>query len=196
MLYVPEVPRGIIDDSLGYLVTSLELSNVKNLPSWIQPYVPKLRSDYLRRSPIWEEEENPATSAKFIGKSHHPIERVSAQNLPTELALLGIVPRSFSIYIKRVKHDTVYYRLNIRWSQRPLDWDGEQFANALDCRQLFEELQLQYSWNVTGTEFEQKAGDRMVRSIVLDFRSRQSIVPSMRYGIIHIKNNQLVHGLV
>lgn len=205
--------RGLVDDTLDFFVTSIQLSAAatKSLPDWIHPQIPKPRfgpqkrrlpelekiretetfsahtEDFNRELDQWLGEFGQTSSGvHFLG----PLERASAINLDQDLSLIGIVPRSFSLYIKRIRDDSPTYRLNIRWDRRPLESSAESFEMIQKYKNLFWELQLQYAWQISGIEF--KNSHKGYRCVVLDFRGREHIVPSLRWGNVGIKDYKVV----
>ena len=198
MNFIAPTPKGMIDDSLTFLVTSLQLSavGVNTLPSWMWPYipVPSYGPRYVaengsnRRLPKYHELED-ETGIDFIGSKINPMKRVSAFGLPEDLAILGYVASNFSIYIRRIHGGEPVYRLNIFWKRPSLDPSDTLEENILSIEDLFYYLQLEFAWNVIGTEFRNRRRD--YRCIVLDFRARQPIVPSLRAGKVVVRDNQV-----
>ncbi|HEY0964301.1 MAG TPA: hypothetical protein VGE31_00720 [Candidatus Paceibacterota bacterium] len=203
MNFVRPPTRGTIDETLSFFVASFQLSHaaLTNLPPWVQQYVPVFRYGGLpikedgsdreskRRLPQYSEIEE-SVGIDFLGTRCRPLERVSALGLENQLSQQGFAPSHFSIYIRRVRRDVPVYRLNIYWNRRPLDPTEESYRRTWECLELFQELQLPFSWSICGSEF--KNHSKGYRCIVLDFRDRQALVPSLRYGNVTIKDNQIV----
>lgn len=199
MNFIRPPTRGAVDETLSFFVASFQLSEVamSTLPTWIRPFIPVFHyggiltkeegSDRTERSRYTTLET--AASADFLGSHDHPLERVSALGLEESLALLGYMPSHFSLYVKRVRQGNPVYRLNIFWNRPPLDPTEETFERVRNCLELFRQLQVQYAWSATGTEFRNlKKG---YRCIVLNFRAREPVIPSLRYGVVGIKGTQV-----
>ena len=178
---------GRFDNSLKYIVTRFQfsLNTLEALPTWLQGLLPRpIPGTYPTAVP---EEEDSATPKYFIGRAKEPVEKISLRGLREIFLEQGFSPHILKVYVAKVRDGRPKFALKIRWCRPELTGDDESsFEQTSRYLEVFQELQGQYAWSVRGMVFP--ANDR---GIVLDFRDKVILAPSLRRGKLGVESNQL-----